>query len=147
LRFSQALQRSVSGQSSVAQLPEFRAVVHLLEMRDLVRDEIVDDGGGAIMMRQEKDRLPSAVQEPQRLDVSLKRIALALRPTVGVFRDQRFDVALGLALQEIGDGGRQVAAVAMDEAARPLPPSVDTTRCRACPARGRSGAARRAAAP
>ncbi len=38
-------------------------------------------GLGAIMMRQENDRLPSEVQEPQRLAVSLKRTAFALRPT------------------------------------------------------------------
>ena len=42
LRFSQALQRSVSGQSSVHSAQN-RAVVHLLEMRDLMRDQVVDD--------------------------------------------------------------------------------------------------------
>ena len=72
--------------------------------------------GGAIMMRQEKDSVPSEVQEPQRLTVSRKRIALARLPIAAVcFCDQRLDVALGLALQEIGEPARQVPALAMHD--------------------------------
>ena len=38
--------------------------------------------GGAMTMRQEKLRAPSAAQDPQRLRVSLKLTDLTLRPTV-----------------------------------------------------------------
>ncbi len=71
------------------------------------------------MMRQEKDRLPSEVQEPQRLDVSLKRIALARLPIASrVLAHQLLDLALGLALEEIGDAARQMHAVAMHDQQR-----------------------------
>ena len=63
--------------------------------------------------------MPSEVQEPQRLDVSLKRIALARLPmALGVLDHQRLDLLLGLALEEIGDAARQMLAVAMHEQQR-----------------------------
>ena len=40
--------------------------------------------GGAIMMRQEKDSVPSEVHDPQRLTVSRKRMALARLPIAAV---------------------------------------------------------------
>ena len=41
-------------------------------------------GCGAIMMRHEKERLPSEVHDPQRLEVSLYLIALARLPIASV---------------------------------------------------------------
>ena len=63
--------------------------------------------------------MPSEVQEPQRLVVSRKRIALARLPIAPLCFSTSASISrLGLALQEIGDAARQVPPVAMHDEQR-----------------------------
>src|SRR5688572_1707983 len=100
----------------LAQLPEFRPVVHLLEMRDLVRNEVVDDGfrrhhdtpgEGQLAGRGAGTPAARRVSEAYRLGT--------LVDGAGVLEHQRLNVLLGLFLQEISQAARKMLTFAVDE--------------------------------
>ncbi len=71
--------------------------------------------GGAMTMRQEKLKAPSAEQEPQRLRVSFRLSDLALpADPAGIDRDQALEIVPRFLLEKVDDAAAQMFLAAAD---------------------------------